>query len=102
MNQSKAGNLLYTNGRIVQKGDFALISYRGLDAYSPLHFKYGFIPIQIADMEYDKTGKKIKRIPIISEQGEEMFYGYAIDAFKAKGKRLYIILTIAQTICRIM
>lgn len=26
MNQSKAGNLLYTNGRIVQKGDFALIS----------------------------------------------------------------------------
>lgn len=45
MNQSKAGNLLYTNGRIVQKGDFALMSCRGLDAYSPLHFKYGFIPI---------------------------------------------------------
>ena len=36
MNQSKAGNLLYTNGRIVQKGDFALMSCRGLDAYSPL------------------------------------------------------------------
>ena len=87
MNQSKAGNLLYTNGRIVQKGDFALISYRGLDAYSPLHFKYGFIPIQIADLEYDKTGKKIKRIPFISEQGEEMSYGYAIDAFKAKGTK---------------